>query len=121
LIFNKKAFLFLSFYVLINSQKQQTKALIGDSHKNCPKVLFPYSPPPPTINVTQAGTNPTLLLNRTTWNPSSASSFITVNVTADGVWNMPTSNSIVLSIQNDVKLPAEWIYNSWNNYEAKFS
>jgi len=32
-----------------------------------------------------------------------------------------TAPNIVLSIQNDVKLPAEWIYNSWNNYEAKFS
>ncbi|MCL2050067.1 MAG: InlB B-repeat-containing protein, partial [Defluviitaleaceae bacterium] len=52
-----------------------------------------------TITVTQAGVT-TFALNMNTWTPPSAAAFATVNVTASGTWNMPTSNASWLTISN---------------------
>jgi uncharacterized repeat protein (TIGR02543 family) len=53
-----------------------------------------------TITVRQAGASATLMLNRTAWTPTHTAQFITVNVTANGVWNVPTSDVSWLTINN---------------------
>jgi uncharacterized repeat protein (TIGR02543 family) len=53
-----------------------------------------------TITVIQQGQNAVLALNRSAWAPTATSNFVTVNVTANGVWNLPTSNASWLTISH---------------------
>jgi len=52
------------------------------------------------VVVSQAGTNVTLSLDRAAWTPDHRTQYVTVNVTANGTWNTPTSDRNWLWITN---------------------